>query len=39
MVSLAAVQAGEVARPDATTLFCSVGLAGTDVAVAATLFT
>ncbi len=41
MVSLAAVQAGEVARPadpTATTLFCSVGLAGTEVAVAATLF-
>jgi ornithine cyclodeaminase len=41
MVSLAAVQAGQVARPaepDATTLFCSTGLAGTEVAVAAALF-
>jgi ornithine cyclodeaminase len=41
MVSLAAVQAGQVARPegdDAMTLFCSTGLAGTEVAVAAALF-
>jgi ornithine cyclodeaminase/alanine dehydrogenase-like protein (mu-crystallin family) len=39
MVSLAAVQARAVTRPDATTtLFCSVGLAGTEIAVAAALF-
>ena len=38
LVALAAVQAGEVSRPDATALFCSVGLAGTEVAVAAALF-
>ncbi len=41
MVSLAAVQAGEVARPvdpEAITLFCSTGLAGTEVALAAALF-
>jgi ornithine cyclodeaminase len=41
MVSLAAVHAGQVTRPerpDTTTLFCSTGLAGTEVAVAAALF-
>ena len=36
MVSLAAVQAGAV-RPAGGTVFCSVGLAGTEVAVAAAL--
>jgi len=41
MVSLAAVQAGQVVRPtgqETMTLFCSTGLAGTEVAVAAALF-
>jgi ornithine cyclodeaminase/alanine dehydrogenase-like protein (mu-crystallin family) len=38
IVALSAVQAAEVTRPDAATLFCSVGLAGTEVAVATALF-
>jgi len=38
MVALADLQAGTVSRPDGTTLFCSVGLAGTEIALAAALF-
>jgi ornithine cyclodeaminase len=37
IVALSAVQAGEVPRPDGTTLYSSVGLAGTEVAVLAAL--
>jgi len=38
MVSLADVEAGTATRPEGVTLFCSVGLAGTEIAVAASLF-
>jgi ornithine cyclodeaminase len=37
-VQAATVRTGAVTRPEGTTLFCSVGLAGTEVAVAAALF-